>query len=254
MMMRGAVLALVLFVIAERAHAQSPDLISADRPGLADSAALVGKGVWQIEAGLQWELHDGEDDLFVPGLFRFGVSRRIEARVEGNTLSSRLVGTTRQTGLAPTSLGAKVGIVLADDDTPGVSVIGRVFPAWGTDVFHSEHVTGDVRLVVDWSLNDRWSLNPNVGFSWSDDGESAFATGLVALTIGYSPRPALNFFVDTSLQQRETVGGTASTVWDGGVAYIPRQNWQFDISAGARTRGETAARVFVAIGFAYRHK
>ena len=254
MTMRGAALALALITAAGTAHAQSPDVISADRPGLADSAALVGKGVWQLEAGFQWELHDGEDDLFVPALFRLGVSRRIEARVEGNTLSSRLVGTTRQTGLAPTSLGGKVGIVLADDDTPGVSVIGRVFPAWGTDEFHSDHVTGDVRLVVDWALTDRWSLNPNGGFSWSDDGESAFATGSFAMTIGYSPRPALSFFVDTSVQQREAAGGTASTVWDGGVAYIPRQNWQFDISAGARTRGETAARAFVAIGFAYRHK
>jgi Putative MetA-pathway of phenol degradation len=254
MNVRVAALVLVLVAVAERTHAQSPEVISADRPGLADSAALAGKGVWQIEAGVQWELHEGEDDLFVPALFRLGVSRRVEARVEGNTLSSRLVGASRQTGLAPTSLGAKVGIVLADDDTPGVAVIGRVFPAWGTDEFHSDHVTGDVRLVIDWALNDRWSLNPNAGFSWSDDGESAFATGLFAMTIGYSPRPALNFFIDTSYQRREASGGTASTVWDGGVAYIPRQNWQFDISAGARTRGETAARAFVAIGFAYRHK
>jgi hypothetical protein len=61
-------------------------------------------------------------------------------------------------------------------------------------------------------------------------------------------------FVDTSLQRREREGGSASTVWDGGVAYIPRQNWQFDVSAGARTRGQSAARVFVAIGCAYRHK
>jgi len=45
---------------------------------------------------------------------------------------------------------------------------------------------------------------------------------------------------------------TASNVWDGGVAYIPRPNWQFDVSAGARTLGDTAARAFVAIGFAYR--
>jgi hypothetical protein len=254
MNLRAVWMIVALTSVAETAQAQSADVISADRPGIADSAALVGKGTWQIEAGAQWEIHDGEDDLFAPALFRIGLSRRLEARVEGNTLSSKLVGVDRQTGLAPTSLGLKAGIVLADDDTPGVSMIGRVFPAWGTDAFRSENVTGDVRLAIDWAINDRWSLNPNGGFSWSEDGTTSFATGLAAVTLAYSRRPNLSWFIDASFQQREAAEGTAATIWDGGVAYIPRQNWQFDISAGARTRGETSARAFLAIGFAYRHK
>jgi hypothetical protein len=251
--MRRFGLAALLLLIASVATAQTPDLINADRPGLADAAALVGKGALQIETGLQWEQREDEDAFFLPTLLRVGLTRRIEARIEGNTLSSSLSANRRRTGLAPISFGAKVGILLADDDTPGVGVIARVFPKWGTNGFAANHTSGDIRLAVDWNISEHWSLNPNAGVAWSDGELGSFATGTYALTIGYAPHPAVSLFVDTFLLSREREDGSASNVWDGGVAYIPRQNWQFDVSAGTRTLGDTAARVFVAIGFAYRH-
>ena len=251
--MRAAIAGLIVLLATADASAQS-DPINADRPGLADAAAVVGKGVFQIETGLQWELRETEDDMFFPTLFRVGLTRRVEARVEGNTVSSSFLANRRRTGLAPISFGAKVGIILADDGKLGVGVIGRVFPKWGTNGFGANHTVGDIRLAADWDISEHWSLNPNAGVAWSDGDVVSFATGIYAVTIGYAPRPAVSLFVDTSLQRREREGGSASTVWDGGVAYIPRQNWQFDVSAGARTRGQSAARVFVAIGCAYRHK
>ena len=250
--MRAAIAGLIVLLATADASAQS-DPINADRPGLADAAAVVGRGALQIESGLQWELREDEDAFFIPTLFRAGLTRRIEARVEGNTLSSSFFPDRSRTGLAPISFGAKVGVVLADDDKPGVGVIARVFPKWGTNGCAANHTVGDIRLAVDWDISEHWSLNPNVGLVWADGDDTAFATGLYALTIGYAPHPDVSLFVDTSLQQREREGGSASNVWDGGVAYIFRQNWQFDVSAGARTRGDTAARVFIAIGFAYRH-
>ncbi|HEX8028893.1 MAG TPA: transporter [Vicinamibacterales bacterium] len=252
--MRGAVAACLIALAGADVAAQSAEPIDADRPGLADSAAIVGRGTWQIETGLQWELHQGEDDTFFPTLFRVGLNRRLEVRVEGNTLCSALVSGHRETGLSPISFGAKLGLVLADDGRPGVGVIGRVFPPWGTNGFDARHLAGDVRLAVDWDMTGHWSLNPNAGFSWSDSQVGSFATGIFAVTLGYSPRPAVSVFVDSAVQQREIAGGMASSIVDGGVAYIPRQNWQFDVSAGARARGETAARMFVAVGVAYRHK
>ena len=251
-MRRFGIAALVL-LIANVATAQTQDPINADRPGLADAAAVVGRGALQIESGLQWELREDEDAFFIPTLFRVGLTRRIEARVEGNTLSSSFFPDRSRTGLAPISFGAKVAILLADDGKPGVSVIGRVFPKWGTNGFAANHTVGDIRVAVDWDVSERWSLNPNAGLTWAEGDLDSFATGIYALTLGYTPHPAISLFVDTSLQWREREGGSDSNVWDGGVAYIPRQNWQFDISAGARTRGDTASRVFVAIGFAYRH-
>jgi hypothetical protein len=248
-----ASLIVAIVLMASDASAQSPDLISADRPGIADSAAIVGRGTWQIESGLQWELYTGENQTFFPTLFRVGLARRLEARIEGNTLSSSVAAGRRAIGLSPISFGAKAAVVLADDDSPGVSAIGRVFPKWGTNGFQADHIAGDLRLAVDWDITSSLSLNPNAGLSWSGTGSSS-ASGIFAMTFGYSPRPAVSWFVDVSVQQHESPGRTASTIWDGGFAYIPRQNWQFDVSAGARTRGQLASRVFAAVGFAYRHK
>ena len=66
------------------AFAQSTDLIDADRPGLADTSTVIGRGRIQIESGLQWETNDGEHSFFFPTLFRVGLSDRFEARLEGN--------------------------------------------------------------------------------------------------------------------------------------------------------------------------
>jgi hypothetical protein len=236
------------------ALAQSPDLIDADRPGLADTSTVIGKGRWQMESGLQWEPGDGEHSFFFPTLFRIGLSDRFEARLEGNTFSWVDDHGDRQSGLAPFSIGAEAVLMHGDDRKPGFGVIGRVVPAWGTGVFEANRLTGDVRLVSDWAFSDRFSLNPNIGVGWYEGEHRDFTTALFALTLSYATRPNLAWFIDTGGQSTEDDGGVASLVVDAGVAYVHRENWQFDISAGKRALGRTSAQAFVSIGFAYRHK
>jgi hypothetical protein len=71
--------------------AQEPDLINADRPGIADGSTVVGPGTFQIESGVQAEFrrHDDsrEHTLFIPTLLRFGIDSHWEVRIEGNTCS-----------------------------------------------------------------------------------------------------------------------------------------------------------------------
>lgn len=236
------------------AFAQSPDLIDADRPGLADTSTVIGRGRIQIESGLQWEPSDGEHSFFFPTLFRVGLSDRFEARLEGNGFAWVDADGERQSGLTPLSIGAEAVLLHLDGRRPGVGLIGRVFPAWGTGGFESNRVTGDVRLAADWAFADRLSLNPNLGIGWYEGVERNFTTVLFAVTLTYAPRPNVAWFIDTGGQSTESEGGVASAIVDAGVAYIPRQNWQFDISAGKRALGRTSAQAFVSIGFAYRHK
>ena len=72
-------------VIATAALAQNPEPISADRPGLADSSTVIGKGRLQVEIGAQWEKRASEFSTFFPTLFRVGLASRFEARLEGDT-------------------------------------------------------------------------------------------------------------------------------------------------------------------------
>ena len=234
--------------------AQAPDLIDADRPGLADASTVVGKGWLQVETGFQWEEHPGQTAAFFPTLFRIGLADRFEARFEGNTFVTVSAEDQRQSGLAPASIGFEWLVSRRSGRRPGLGIIGRVSPAWGTGDFVSRHVTSDARLAADWDFADHWSLNPNVGVAAYEADAGDFVAGLLALTLAFAPRDGVSWFVDSGVQMPEAEGGTTSVVVDGGVAYICGRNWQVDLSAGTRVHGETAPHPFVAIGLAYRHK
>lgn len=251
---RVALSVVFLLSVVAAALAQSPDLIDADRPGLADTGSVIGKGRWQIEAGVQWESRGNETSQFIPLLFRVGLTDRFEARIEGNSFTTAVADGVRQSGVQTASIGFKLALQDAEEQRPGFGLIARLLPAWGSGGFETRHATGDVRLAVDWNFTDHLSLNPNGGIGWYEGEAGTFPAGVFALTLTYAPKPGVAWFVDTGVQAPEAEGGATSIIVDGGVAYIPRQNWQFDISVGTRAHGETPARPFIAVGVAFRHK
>lgn len=242
----------VLFLsLAAPAAAQS-DVIQADRPGIADSSSVVSKGRLQIETGVQWEKRASEFSTFFPTLFRVGLAKRLEARVEGDTYTTIADHDLHESGLTPVSLGFKALLTPPGRDGVAAGVIANVTPPWGTGEFASESVSADARLVIDWPLSDRWSLNPNVGLAWSDGEEGAFVPALLAMTLSYQPRQGIEWFIDAASEVPEAERGTASLVIDGGVAFVPRSNWQFDISAGTRVHGDTGPKPFISVGLSMR--
>jgi hypothetical protein len=232
--------------------AQTPDPISADRPGIADSSSVVGRGRLQIEMGAQWEKRRSEFSTFFPTLFRAGLTSRLEARVEGDTYTTIADVDQHESGLTPISLGFKALLKRSSDAAPAVGVIASVTPAWGTGAFAAEKASADARLVVDWNLSEHWSLNPNAGLAWTEGTSGAFMPGLLALTLSYQPRPGIEWFIDGAAELPEAEDGTASIVVDAGIAYIPRQRCQLDISAGTRAHGRTGPKPFISVGFSIR--
>jgi hypothetical protein len=243
-------LALIGVLFTAPAFAQSPDLISADRPGLSDSAVVVDGGKLQIESGVQWEKRASEFSTFFPTLFRIGLTKRLEARIEGDTYTTIADRDLHQDGLTPVSLGFKAS--LASGDRATASVIASFTPAWGTGAFSEEKASADVRLAVDWALSDRWVLYPNAGLAWTEGESGQFVPALFAVTLGYQPKPTVEWFIDAAAEVPEAEGGTASVIVDAGVAYIFRQRWQFDISAGTRAHGDTGPKPFVGVGVSFR--
>ena len=204
---------------------------------------------------MQWEKRVSEFSTFFPTLFRVGLTKRLEARVEGDTYTTIADRDLHESGLTPISLGFKAQFTPPDrDDGIAVALIASVTPAWGTGAFASEKASADARFVADWELSEHWSLNPNVGVAWTDGELGAFVPALLALTLSYQPRPTIEWFVDGGAEIPEAEQGTASVVIDAGVAYIPRPNWQLDISAGKRVHGDTAANPFISVGVSFRSR
>ena len=255
---------------SQTAQAQSavePDLINPDRPGIADGSTVVGSKTFQIESGIQEEFRrngDGrEHTLFVPTLLRFGFGDHWEVRIEGNTFTRVTTfnsGTlTDQTsGLAPTSMGLKYHIFNSNGDHQvSLGTIVRVFPAWGSREFRTQHTTGDVRLAADWNFAPRFklSVNPNIGVArYEDDQGRLFTAGLFAITLNYLPTKKLNPFIDVGVQSPEASEGQSSAILDGGVAYTIGRNLAVDSSIGTRVQGITGPQPFLGFGISWRSK
>src|SRR6185369_3944857 len=67
---------------ASLVHAQEADLISADRPGLADGSTTVRRGAFQVELGLERDDENESRTLTTPLLLRYGLTEALELRVE----------------------------------------------------------------------------------------------------------------------------------------------------------------------------
>lgn len=249
-----------------RQHTAEEDLINPDRPGIADGSTVIGRGRFQVETGFQQEFRregaSTERTRFLPTLLRVGLSSRWEARIETNTFTQAEVtvqdgGPNRSSGLAPVSFGVKYHI---QDSVglrqPSLGTILRVFPASGTNSFHTDQAAGDLRLAADWDLTPRLSLNPNAGLGFFEgDRNGRFVAGLFALTLNYfNTAKTINPFVDVGVQAPEESAGGSSFIFDGGIAYLPSRNVQIDVSAGAGPHGRTPPNRFLSIGLSVRFR
>ena len=240
--------------------ADEPDLINADRPGIADGSNVIGTGTIQLESGIQQEFRRSGDSrehtFFVPTLLRFGVNNDLEFRLEGNTFTRVTTSdsTDSTSGFAPVSLGFKYHFYKSTGCHQfSLGTIGRVFPKWGSKEFRTQHTTGDVRLAADWDFAPKLSLNPNLGVGWyEDDQGQPFTAGLFAMTLNYLPKKKLNPFVDVGVQAPESKHGPASVILDGGVALIIGENLQLDTEVGTRVHGDTGPHPFLAFGISWR--
>ncbi|HXH38690.1 MAG TPA: transporter [Thermoanaerobaculia bacterium] len=236
--------AVFLFALASNVFAQDADLINPDRPGIADGSAVVGPGIFQLEAGLERDHGPDGRSLATPLLFRYGLSKAFEMRVEGNGY----IHADGANGFAPVSIGAKYHFA----DAPSMGVIARLFVPSGTGAQRSHATAGDVRLAADINIGEKWSLNPNIGVASQDDGDGRFVSGLAALTVQYNISDHANVFVDGALQSPEQHGGGTSLIVDVGGVLIVGRNTQLDVSAGWGAHGTTPPNVFLAAGISRR--
>ena len=104
------------------ARAQSPDMVT-DRPDQTESAAVVPRGLLQVETGYLFA-RDGDVDGYAgPGtLFRIGLGGRLELRI-GHV---GIVGGAGRHGVGDSELGAKINLIArADGWRPELALLGR---------------------------------------------------------------------------------------------------------------------------------
>ena len=225
---------LLLLLVPMFAFAQEDESIVADRPGLADGPSTVGRGVVQLETGVTGEGGD-DDHLTLPTLLRYGLSDRLELRIDSDLVSD-------DGDIAPLSAGFKLS--LRGGDMP-LSLIASVQPPSGSGELQSDVFEGEARLVSEIELTGGLSLTPNVGISLAEGGGAA---AIFAATLEREIGHALPFVdFETTISDGDT-----SVVADAGIAWVVRPNTQLDLSVGANVTGDAYPDWFIAAGYSRR--
>ncbi len=240
-------LLLSFFPVVAFAQAQAP--IAPDRPDAAEGAAVVGRGVFQIEAGLATERErGGERSRSTPTMFRLGVSEEVELRLETEGWTSA----GKQRGMGDSALSAKWNFL--DEDKSGVSmaVIGGVtFPS-GAKAFRGEGSRPFLLLATEWELGKEWSLSVMPGLVRDRDDGKSFSTGVLAISLDHGWTEQVHSFVELSSPRLASAehGGNQLSI-NVGATYLVSKDWQVDAAVFHGLNQRTAQNFFT-VGFSTR--
>jgi hypothetical protein len=237
--------AVYCLLAAAGARAGDDDQISPDRPGVAETSQVVGKGRVQLETSLQWERQRDDDlhtrTLATPTLLRIGLGETAELRIEtdGRTVVHAVDpfsgAHATVAGYADTSLGIKWH--LADRrgegfSAPSLGVLLHADLPSGSRALRGHGLRPSLRLASEWDLAGGYSLDlmPGMGSDSDDDGRR-YGYGILAASLGKELNDHLQGFVELAAPQiaRASHGGTQAIV-DTGLSWLVNKDCQVDVS------------------------
>jgi len=224
------------------ASAADDDAIVTDRPGVAESSKVVGKGRLQLETSAAWERQRDDDrhsrTLTTPTLLRVGLGDTTELRVEtdGRSIAheveqpegARSVGA----GWADTELGLKWHVADQQGASPSLGVLLHAILPSGSHDRRGHGTRPSLRLSAEWDLPGGYAfgLMPGIA-SDSDDLGARYGYGILAANLGKDFGEHAHGFVELAAPQiaRAAHGGTQLLV-DTGVTYQLSKDSQVDFA------------------------
>lgn len=274
--------ALALLFSGFASHSQYTDVINSNRPGKANSAYAVGKGVVQLEAGLLFEQQDHSLLNTESGIYGLDVALRygllfeaLELHWEGVYQSQQItyanLGTEeRLTDFNTHRLGLKYLLYDRYKDPernkpnlyswrannafrwsnliPSVAVYGGANFVLGDNPFYPGEPTVSPRAMVATQsrLSPRFVLITNVAY---DRIGTDFPEWSYLVSVSHAFRnPKWSVFVENQGIQSDRY---SDLLLRSGVAYLISPNFQADLHLGASFK-DTPSRVFMASGVSYR--
>ncbi|PPK87768.1 outer membrane putative beta-barrel porin/alpha-amylase [Neolewinella xylanilytica] len=210
----------------------SPTIVSG-RPGQSINAATVGRGVYQVQTGLNLDwAREGRENLFdlseVTDI-RVGVFERLElsaliiGEADESTVAPR--GTRRDRGISDTQLGGRYLFLENDGWRPAIAVRAHALLRAQDEDFRRERVGANLILAADWAVTDLLAFTANLSRTWPGDGSRS--DDYVA-TLGFNLSDRWSSFVEVY----GTMTGVATANYDGGFAYLVNDNLGLDLSVG----------------------
>ena len=222
------------------AHAADDDAINPDRPDVANSSQVVGKGRVQLEIGANWERQRNDDlhvrTLSAPALLRIGLGETTELRLEtdGRRIEHHLDTASGErsasAGWNDTAIGFKWHFADGEGTHPALALIGKVALPTGSSALRGKGFLPQVALAAEWDLAQDWSLavSPGAGRDVDDHG-ARYSYAILAASLGKKFSERVQGFFEVAAPQIASAshGGNRKQV-DLGVSWLVNKNCQVD--------------------------
>lgn len=254
---------LLLGIVSGAGWAQESPPLQTDRPTQTEGAAIVPRGLFQLEVGVT-HVFDRVAEASASRLtnvgssvLRAGVLDPLELRLGWlGWQRTSTEGADPVTGLNDLSLGAKVRVARGRGVSPAVTVSGTVLVPVGDTAFRAGGVDPAVRVALSHDLGHGLGLGYNVAALWATTADDTGAESLqaslaytLALTGQIAPRIAL--FGEGYGASGLTEGSGTWIALDAGVIVLVLPALQVDATGGVGL-GEGAADWFLGVGVAVR--
>lgn len=216
------------------------DKINPDRPDFVNSPDVVGKGRFQVEAGVQWDRQREPEEhtrtLTTPLTLRYGIGESFELRLDTDGRSIEHASDpssgehTTTAGYTDSAFGFKWHGADQQGNVPSYGLMVEAYLPTGSRALRTPGLRPVLYVPAEWTLPNDFSLGimPGFGFDRNDDG-AHYGYGVMAASLGKDFNERLHGILEVALPQiaRADNGGTQARI-DTGLAWLVSKDCQVD--------------------------
>lgn len=256
---------LILCLCFKISSAQYAEKIVSGRPGQANGPFSVGKGIYQIQSGLDFNnvksdfgseiatsYSINQNSVFRIGLFEHSEFRFAYGYQIKDELSSNLNEFIEElSGFNALQLGFRQNLMKQKSIIPAIG-IQLTAKFGGFDRYEREQYNYEAKLLLQHHINEALTLNTNISAEYNDQQNNTL--GRYVLSFGYSLTEKIGLVAEAYGTFNEN---NTDILFDAGISYLLSPNFQLDAYTGYgsnKIAGEspTIESYFISLGFSYR--
>lgn len=246
-------------------YAQFAETIATGRPGKANGTNAVGKHIYQLQSGFDFQNQTTEFEnyeynselLQTNNQFRFGVKEDFELRFGfgyqfDHQLDTNIESLKRdQSGFTNFSFGFRQSLFEQRNLLPAFAVQFTA-TSGGTGSFETENLNTELKLIASHRINSQFWINTNVAFQWLTDQSKTNVFYISSLNFRASEKLRIVGEAFGNIEE-----DNINLLFDLGMGHLLNPDFQLDIFAGYGNNcigefGPKQKDLFLSLGFSYR--
>ena len=232
----------IIFILTMLPAIGMAGLVVPDRPGFSTGTYTVSPDIWQFEAGIQSSYGNevGDPDSYTAPLFnlRTGLTENTEFNLLWDGFQV-VEGQGRDVAYA--MLGIKHRVV--ESEQYNFSLLGYLS-------MQEERLAPFLGLLWDHQLTEGVGLFGTLQFAGSVESGERKANFQPAIGVSFTHTEALGTFIEV-YSDIPLDGGRAASVFDAGIAWLPREDLQLDFNLGISLDGRSEGFIGAGVAWSY---